>query len=321
MSYTKSTNFGAKDALALNDPGKYVKGSDFDTEFDAIQVADALNVKTSGALGTPSSGTLTNCTGLPAAGVSGTALVAAAIGTTVQAYDADIPTVAASQGEMETGTEAALRSMSPLRVAQAIAALTPVATPTGTVFDYVGSTEPSGYVFLSGLTIGNGSSGGTGRANADTSDLFTLLWNSMADAEAAVSSGRGANAAADFAANKTITLPDARGRLVAGRDNMGGSTASRITNAGAGIVGTTLGVAGGSQTHTLITAELASHAHQENSASGLAYVNDSGSTNIVGWSGSLGNDNASPLNTASAGSGTAHNNTQPTLILNKIIKL
>jgi hypothetical protein len=45
-----------------------------------------------GALGTPSSGTLTNCTGLPAAGVSGTALVAAAIGTSVQAYDADLTT-------------------------------------------------------------------------------------------------------------------------------------------------------------------------------------------------------------------------------------
>lgn len=43
-------------------------------------------------LGTPTSGTLTNCTGLPAAGVSGTALVAAAIGTTVQAYDADLTT-------------------------------------------------------------------------------------------------------------------------------------------------------------------------------------------------------------------------------------
>ena len=45
------------------------------------------------------------------------------IGTTVQAYDVDIATVAASQAEMEAGTETALRSMSPARVAQAIAAL------------------------------------------------------------------------------------------------------------------------------------------------------------------------------------------------------
>ena len=45
------------------------------------------------------------------------------IGTDVQAYDADIPTVSASQAEMEAGTETALRSMSPLRVSQAITAL------------------------------------------------------------------------------------------------------------------------------------------------------------------------------------------------------
>jgi hypothetical protein len=50
-------------------------------------------------------------------------LIESDIGTTVQAYDADIPTVAASQAEMEAGTETALRSMSPLRVAQAVAAL------------------------------------------------------------------------------------------------------------------------------------------------------------------------------------------------------
>lgn len=50
---------------------------------------------------------------------------AAAVRTAIgaQASDADIPTVSASQAEMEAGTEVALRSMSPLRVSQAIAAL------------------------------------------------------------------------------------------------------------------------------------------------------------------------------------------------------
>jgi hypothetical protein len=52
-----------------------------------------------------------------------TILKEADIGVTVQAYDADIPTVAASQAEMEAGTEMALRSMSPLRVKQAIDAI------------------------------------------------------------------------------------------------------------------------------------------------------------------------------------------------------
>lgn len=73
------------------------------------------------------------------------------IGTDVQAYDADTPTVAASQAEMEAGTEAALRSMSPLRVAQAIAALaasssitlgTAVASTSGTSIDF--TSIPSG---------------------------------------------------------------------------------------------------------------------------------------------------------------------------------
>jgi len=50
-------------------------------------------------------------------------LTDADLGVTVQAYDVDTPTVSASQLEMETGTEVALRSMSPLRVAQAIASL------------------------------------------------------------------------------------------------------------------------------------------------------------------------------------------------------
>ena len=59
----------------------------------AVNVGSAgAPVINGGALGTPSSGTLTNATGLPAAGVTGTALVAAAIGTTVQAYDADLTT-------------------------------------------------------------------------------------------------------------------------------------------------------------------------------------------------------------------------------------
>jgi hypothetical protein len=58
------------------------------------------------------------------------------IGTDVQAYDADIPIVSASQAEMEAGTETALRSMSPLRVKQAITALA-----SSTVLQVVQSTN------------------------------------------------------------------------------------------------------------------------------------------------------------------------------------
>ena len=50
-------------------------------------------------------------------------LTDADIGVTVQPYDADTPTVAATKAEMQAGTETAIRSMSPLRVAEAISGL------------------------------------------------------------------------------------------------------------------------------------------------------------------------------------------------------
>jgi microcystin-dependent protein len=56
-------------------------------------------------------------------------------------------------------------------------------------------------------------------------------------------------------------VPDARGRVVAGRDNMGGTAASRITSASSGFDGATLGAAGGNQAHTLTTAQMPQHAH------------------------------------------------------------
>ena len=58
-------------------------------------------------------------------GVESGLLEANDIGVSVQAYDADIPTTQASQAEMEAGTLSAVRSMSPLRVKQAIDANKP----------------------------------------------------------------------------------------------------------------------------------------------------------------------------------------------------
>lgn len=38
-SYTKTTNFTAKDTLPGGNPNKIVRGSEFDVEFNAIQTA------------------------------------------------------------------------------------------------------------------------------------------------------------------------------------------------------------------------------------------------------------------------------------------
>lgn len=102
----------------------------------------------------------------------------------------------------------------------------------------------AGWVMMNDGTIGNAVSGGTTRANADTVYLFTLLWNNTADAQCAVSGGRGASAAADFAANKTIALPKALGRALAS------------AGAGAGLTSRVLALASGTETKTIGTTNL-----------------------------------------------------------------
>lgn len=64
-TYTKTTDFLAKDSLPLNNAAKYVKGSEIDTEYNNIATADADNMKKSAMgtgvetfLGTPSSANL-----------------------------------------------------------------------------------------------------------------------------------------------------------------------------------------------------------------------------------------------------------------------
>lgn len=64
----------------------------------------------------------------------------------------------------------------------------------------------------------------------------------------------------------TFGKPDLRGRSILGRDDMGGTAANRITNAGSGIVGTTLGASGGSETVALVAANHAAHNHGVNDA-------------------------------------------------------
>lgn len=99
-------------------------------------------------------------------------------------------------------------------------------TPTGMSAPYWFSTAPAGWCLMGGRTIGNSLSGATERADDDTENLFTGLWNSIANAQLPIQdsngilSSRGVSAAADFAANKRLPLPDLRGRTLAGKNDM-----------------------------------------------------------------------------------------------------
>jgi hypothetical protein len=130
---------------------------------------------------------------------------------------------------------------------------------TGDVLFRFDTAEKAGFVKLNGKTVGSSASGAD-YADDGNSGLFTLLYNGIV--ALAVSGGRGANAAADFAAAKTLTLPDLRGRSLFGLDTMGNALANRLSgvtfSSGSS---STLGSTGGEALHVLTIAELATHNH------------------------------------------------------------
>lgn len=209
---------------------------------------------------------------------------------------------------------------------------------------------PNGWVRVNGRTIGAAASGASERANADCENLFVFLWNS--DASLAVSGGRGGTANGDWAANKTIALPDPRGRALVILDSFGNSAANRITDAQLGADSDTMGAAGGSATHTLIAAELptitptftgaalAAHGHpfrvSESSGGGSdttgGLMMDEGSqATKTAYTGTpsgnagqqIGGQSAgTPAGTVSSfGSDDPHNNLQPSIMIPLFIKL
>jgi microcystin-dependent protein len=126
----------------------------------------------------------------------------------------------------------------------------------------------------------------------------------------------------------TFNLPDLRGRVPAGKDDMGGSAANRITNAGSGIVGTTLGASSTAQTVTLGTANLPPYTPAGSIA--VSYTSSIAITNGVAAvsGGALSaaitattGITASFTGTAQGGTSTPFSNVQPTLITNYIIRV
>ncbi len=150
--------------------------------------------------------------------------------------------------------------------------------PAGAVTAYAGSVSPAGWFLCYGQAI-----------NRTTySDLFDAIGT-------AYGVGNGST---------TFNLPDLRGRVPLGKDNMGGSSANRVTATQAD----NLGQASGAQNHTLVISEMPAHTHTK------------GFNPIGSVQGGGGPSYGSNINTGSTGGGGSHNNMQPYQTTNYIIK-
>jgi microcystin-dependent protein len=128
----------------------------------------------------------------------------------------------------------------------------------------------------------------------------------------------------------TFNVPDLRGRVAAGKDDMGGSAANRVTNAGSGIVGTTLGATGGGETVTLTAANHAAHNHgitdPGHSHSVQTFGAAAGANSVAipdpgSVGGSVTGTHTTGITTANQGSATPVNNMQPAIVLNYILRI
>lgn len=119
----------------------------------------------------------------------------------------------------------------------------------GTIEFTIATTAESGWLLMNDGTIGDASSAATARANADTSALFTILWNANSNAICPVSGGRGASAAADFAAHKTLRLPQVLDKSIG------------AAGAGSGLTNRTLCDSVGNDIETITINNLPSHTH------------------------------------------------------------
>ncbi len=201
----------------------------------------------------------------------------------------------ASVSEISTDTDMSDASDSSIPTEKAVktyvdATVDAGVNPTGAVLSFAGASAPTGWLLCYGQAISRTTYAG----------LFTVL------AEV-YGAGDGST---------TFNVPDLRGRTIAGQDDMGGASADRLTGAGGvgGIDGDVLGASGGTEAVSLTEAQMPAHDHDYNNP---PYT---GSTNNVSGIDVTGSAVGSTSQTGTTGSGSAHVNMQPTLILNYIIK-
>lgn len=134
----------------------------------------------------------------------------------------------------------------------------------------------------------------------------------------------------------TFNLPDKRGYVSAGLDNMGGSAAARLTSEFFGASTTTLGSRGGAEGWTLTPGQIPPHRHNNYltdpthghsiSRGGSTWVGGGGPSNLdlLRNSGSFstsGSATGITITNVDAGGGEAHPSIQPTILCNYILRV
>ena len=173
---------------------------------------------------------------------------------------------------------------------------------------YTTSLTLSGWLPCIGYSIGNLASGAV-YAGAAYQALFEHIWNQTADTEHPVSYGgspavRGSSAESDWEEDRTITLPDFRGRALFGFDPAGSS--GRLTIGNALGDGNSLGKAGGAESHTLTTAEMPSHTH--------AIPTEGSGPATLALVPVPGDSTPGAIETGVTGNGVSHNNIPPGIV-------
>jgi microcystin-dependent protein len=127
----------------------------------------------------------------------------------------------------------------------------------------------------------------------------------------------------------TFNVPDLRGRVIAGLDNMGGSAASRLTSTYFGGTATNLGATGGSESHTLTAGQSAVLTYTNTVTQGT-YVTAANKTSAYNngtqtpaWNSgdTTAQTTGVAVTTTTNAGGNPHNNTQPTMVLGLILRI
>jgi microcystin-dependent protein len=154
-------------------------------------------------------------------------------------------------------------------------------TPAGVIQMYAGTSEPTGWLLCQGQEV----------SQLTYATLFGII-------------GTTYNTGGEVAGN--FRLPDFRRRVPVGAGGTGSAT-----------LGNLIGNSGGSETHTLIVSEMPSHSHNLAGSNFIAWdVFPNGSVAITTGPGPFN----TPAPLPNTGGGQAHNNLQPSLVVNYIIK-